>query len=199
MMKQTIARRTFLLKSALSFGSLSMQSLVTGLPVSFLAGTGLASMSNRAFAADDYKYLIVSHMRTGDPINTNMPGTYPAIDGDMNDVLSQIDHPTVADAGARAAGFEVPVEFKLGNVNVKAAEPWSTLPQDLRAKMGFWHHGTYVNAHTDFQAVRRFNGAVKDEKFIDHNAKSSTVVNKLVAPTLAKLRTLFLYLFGLIV
>ncbi len=154
-MKHTIARRTFLLKSALSFGSLPMQSLVTGLPVSFLAGTGLAGLSNRAFAADDYKYLIISHMRTGDPINANMPGTYPA---NNSDVLSNIDHPD-------APGFKVPTDFKLGTVDVKAAAPWAKLPNDLRARMGFWNHGTYVNAHTDFQAVRRFNGAVKDEKF----------------------------------
>jgi len=153
-------RRDMLLRSSFAFGTVSMQSLVTGLPTSFLMG-----LSQNAMAAEpqDYKYLVMSHMQSGDPVNTNVPGTYPAIDQNEDDPLSLIDHPKVDQLGDRAAGFETPIEFNLGDQMVKAAQPWSTLTDDLRKRFAFWHHGTFVNAHPDFPSVRRLNGAAKAE------------------------------------
>ena len=106
------------------------------------------------------KYLIMSHQRGGDPANANVPGTYPARNNDSNDPLSGIQHPTTAEYD-RAAGFETPSTFTLGNQTVKAAQPWSTLPADLRERFAFWHHPTYNSAHTDFDNTMRINGAIK--------------------------------------
>ena len=153
------SRRRFLLNSSLALGSLPLQSLVTGLPVHFLS-----SLGQQAQALDvNAKILIISHLQGADPINTNVPGTYPAIAGDTSDPLSLIEHPKVSELGEQAVGFENPVQFSLGETNALAASPWASLPETLRARMGFWHHGTFTNAHPDFPSVRRFNGAVKGQ------------------------------------
>ena len=81
---KNITRRQLLISGALSFGSLSLRSLVTGLPVSFLM-----NLTNPAMAATsistDYKYLILSHQQRGDPLNANAPGTYADDPNDAND------------------------------------------------------------------------------------------------------------------
>lgn len=136
------------LSRALSFGSLPLQSLITGLPVSFLAG-----LVNPLAAMDltPKKYTILSHQSDGDPINTNAPGTYAA---DASDPLAGVEHPEVD-------GFAEPTEFLLGDVPVRAAQPWADLDVDLRSRLAFWHHNTLNSAHADFRFVRRFNGAIK--------------------------------------
>lgn len=158
--KATLNRRQFLVKSALlkstfSFGSLPLKSLVTGLPVGFLASISSPARANSL----GYSTLILNHVQAADPINTNVPGTYPAIDKDTNDPLSLIDHPRVTELGAQAEAFETPATFNLGNNQVKAAGAWASLPEDLRDRLGFWHHATFTNAHPDFSSVRKLNGA----------------------------------------
>jgi Protein of unknown function (DUF1501) len=149
-------RRELLLASALSYGSLSLRSLITGLPIAFLMGKSEDTWA----AAANAKFLILSHMSNGDPLNTNAPGTYgnPA---NAADPLHQIGHPTVAELGAKAQGFETPSTFTLGGKQVRAATPWAGLPSQLLARSAFWHHATYTNAHTDDGVVLSLGGALK--------------------------------------
>jgi hypothetical protein len=132
--------------------------MVTGLPVPFLLSLSNPSMAQ---VETNTKFLILSHQQSGDPANANMPGTYADDPADSNDPLNSIDHPRVSELGDAAIGYETPVSFNLGDQTVKGAQPWSTLAEDLRGRMGFWNHGTFVNAHPDFASVRRFNGALK--------------------------------------
>jgi hypothetical protein len=133
-----------------------MRSLLTGLPTAFLLGKSEASWA----AASDAKFLILSHMSNGDPLNANAPGAY-GNPSNANDPLHQIEHATVAELGNKAAGFATPATFMLGNKQVRAAQPWSTLPSDLLARSAFWHHATYTNAHPDFEVVVGLGGALK--------------------------------------
>lgn len=174
------SRRHFLLKSAFSFGSLPMTSLVTGLPVSFLASISAPARA-QSFG---YSTLILSHMQGADPINTNVPGTYPAIDNDINDPLSRIEHPQIAELGAQAEAFEKPVTFSLGSQQVKAAGAWASLPEDLRERLGFWHHATFTNAHPDFSSVRKLNGAATLENS-DDTEELGTILANTLAPHLS--------------
>ena len=159
-----LSRRDLLIRSSLGMGSVQLRSLVTGLPVPFLIG-----LANRTLAQElsDPRYLVISHLQAADPVGANAPGTYADDPNDSNDPLNMIEHPVAAELAATPAtqqaalGFETPSTFNLGNVEVKAAAPWATLDEDLRANMAFWHHGTFTNAHPDFPAVRRFNGAIK--------------------------------------
>lgn len=147
------SRRELMVRSALGFGSLPLKSLITGLPVPFLLGLAQGSNLAHAMSNSSKKYFIISHKGGGDPVNISCPGTY-ANPNRANDPRSSVGHPDVD-------GFKTPTTFRLGRKSVRAAEPWSTLDEDLRANMGFWHHGTYTNAHPDFASVRRFNGAIK--------------------------------------
>ncbi len=134
---------------------MQLQSLVTGLPVAALASAAPHAWAN----TDEVKYTILSHRHEGDPNNTNAPGTYA---DNANDPRSQIERATVQQLGAKAAGFETPSTFNLGNQSVKAAAPWASFPDDLRSRLGFWHHSTQSNAHADHQSVLRFHGSLKD-------------------------------------
>lgn len=152
----TLTRRSALMANALSFGSVAMRSLVTGLPAAFLMGKPEYTWA----AAGDAKFLILSHQSTGDPLNANCPGSY-GNPNNANDPLHQIEHPTVQELGAKAGGFENPVNFNLGSKTVRAAQCWSELPQSLLERSAFWHHGTFTNAHPDFKVVMGLNGALK--------------------------------------
>ncbi len=156
-MKKTfnLSRRQALVKSALGFGSLHMQSLVTGLPIAFLAGSPQHAWAN----TNEMKYTILSHLHDGDPNNVNVPGTYA---DNSSDPRSQIERAKVSEFSAKAEGFEVPETFNLGNQTVKGAAPWASLPDDLRSNLAFWHHSTRTNAHADHQNVLRFHGSIKD-------------------------------------
>ncbi len=143
----TINRRKLLIASALGMGSLPLRSLITGLPIPFLLGASPA-----ALAATSTQFLILSHMSNGDPLNANVPGTYPNDPAIQTDPLRFIQHPVE---------FQTPSSFNLGSVSVKAAAPWATLPSDLLQTMAFWHHGTYTNTHAELPVVRRLGGVIK--------------------------------------
>jgi hypothetical protein len=153
----TINRRRLLIASALGLGSLPLRSLITGLPIPLLMGASSAAIA----AAGSAQFLILSHMTNGDPLNVNVPGTYPSDPNSTTDPLRFIQHATVTEAGATAAGFQTPSSFTLGNVSVKAAAPWANLPSDLRQNMAFWHHGTFTNTHSELPVVRRLGGVAK--------------------------------------
>jgi hypothetical protein len=152
----SISRREALLAGALSYGSLALRSLITGLPTAFLLNKAESTWA----AAVNARFLILSHMGDGDPLNTNVPGTYgnPL---NANDPLHQIQHANIAQLGEVALGFEQPVAFNLGDEQVYAARPWAELPTDLLARSAFWHHATYTNAHPDLAVVLGLGGALK--------------------------------------
>src|SRR5690349_20316709 len=70
-------RRKLLRSGLLGAGLLGLRSLATGLPVSFLLDP-LAARADELPCpkAGAGQYLIFSTSGTGDPINTNAPGTY---------------------------------------------------------------------------------------------------------------------------
>ena len=161
-------KRDFLKRALLGSGALGLRSLVTGLPPAFLLYRRMAN----AQSTGQPTYLILSNSSAGHPINANVPGTYPENPDNANDPITRIDHARTADLGNgvigtvngtdfTAASFETPVEFTLGTTTVKAAGPWSALPQAMRNRMLFMHHRTYANAHPEFNNVMRFHGAVK--------------------------------------
>ncbi len=145
-----LSRREALVASSLSFGSLSLRALITGLPVPLLLGKSDKTLAQTNSA----KFVILSHARNGDPIGANAPGTYP--DDLNNDAqgLSGIEHPEVE-------GFANPSTISLGGKNYQAAQPWSTLPQTLLDSSAFWHHSTRTNSHADFQIVMTLQGALR--------------------------------------
>lgn len=174
----TLSRRELAVKSALGFASLPLRSLITGLPASFLLG--LSSPSSAATVSDK-KFLIISHWGGADPVGENAPGSYPLDPDDLSDPLHSIEHPSVAEAGDVALGYENPVMFKLGEQKVRAAQIWADLDEDLRSNMGFWHHSTLTTSHPDFANVRRFHGAIKNA-----DGRGSSELDELIAQETAQ-------------
>ena len=149
-MSHKISRRQLFsraLKSSMAMGSLPLMSISTGLPVTFLMSLGRPALAQESLT--NPQYLILSHIQGADPINTNAPGTYPE---NNNDILSEVVHPD---------DFQNPVEFSLGGQTVKAAQPWSELPEAMRQRFGFWHHATHTVSHNDFSTVRKVNSNVR--------------------------------------
>ncbi len=132
-------RRKLLLGALFGTGYAGLKGLATGLPPSWFLG------ERQARAADVAKpdFLILATAGSGDPLNANCPGSY--VKGVQNN-----PDPLMA-----------PTTFKLGTVSTKAALPWSTLPDDLRARMSFFHHRTYTNAHPEYTKVMALQGAAK--------------------------------------
>ena len=64
--------------------------------------------------------------------------------------------------------------FTLAGKQVTAAQAWSTLPQEILDRTGFFHHGTYTNAHGDVAKVNRIMGSLqRQEMLISFVAKST--------------------------
>lgn len=120
-------------------GYAGLKGLATGLPPSFFLGERQAL----AAAPKTPQFLILATADSGDPLNANCPGSY---------VAGVENNPDPAMA---------PVSFKLGTVSTKAAKPWSALPAELRARMSFFHHRTYTNAHVEYPTVAALQGAAK--------------------------------------
>ena len=132
---KNVTRRHMLVSSALSFGSLSLRSLITGLPSAFLLGSYEQALAQTSGA----KFLIVSHLTGADPVNSNVPGCYASDPTNADDPLNQIQHPLVAELGAQANGWETGTQFSMGNKQVRGGAEWAALPADLRSRMAFWH------------------------------------------------------------
>jgi hypothetical protein len=131
--------RRKLLKAAL-FGSgmLGLRILSTGLPKSWLLGERVAYAQT-----PDPQFLILATSALGDPLNANAPGSYIA--GVENNPLPEL----------------APTDVTFGAGTYKAAKCWASLPDDLRARMAFFHHATYTNAHPEHRKVMALQGAVK--------------------------------------
>lgn len=136
-----LSRRKLLLGSAFGAGLIGLRSLATGLPKAFLLDPRVA------YAADPKppQFLILATSGGGDPYNVNAPGSYVA--GTENN-----PHPELAEASV-----------ELGASSVKGAAAWNTLPAELRARLCFFHHATYTQAHPELYKVLMLHGAAKSK------------------------------------
>lgn len=192
MKRSKLSRRDILRASLFGAGGLSLASLATGLPVSFLRSGGLAFAEGPSERnANDPTFLIIATSSAGDPLNANCPGSYPN-PNDANDVATLIEHATVDELGAGAMGVMGGAEYgaadfavgslcRLGNVDTWAARPWADLPEALRNRMAVVRHRTYNNAHTEFRQVTEFHGALKGEGGVGVESMPSFLAQELHA------------------
>ena len=164
-------RRDLLRWSFSGAGGLALYAAATGLPISFLRTGKVARASTEGGGSAGPSYLVLALNSSGDPLNVNCPGAYPA-PGDGNDVRQTIEHATVAELGDEplgtiageafgAADFETGFRCMLGGVETYAARPWAALPEAMRTQMSVIRHQTYTAAHPEFRKVSDFHGAVK--------------------------------------
>jgi len=131
-------RRTLLQSALFGAGLLGLRSLATGLPKSWILGERVA----HAEAATP-QYLILATSSNGDPLNANAPGSF----------VPGAEHSPLPDLAAADVTF--------GAGTYKAAKCWGSLPDELRARMAFFHHRTYTNAHPEHRKVMALQGAAK--------------------------------------
>jgi len=134
----SISRRKLLRCTLLGSGLIGLKSLATGLPKSWFVGERVA----RAADASP-QFLILATSGQGDPVNASAPGSF--VDGAENNPA-----PDLAPA---------PVDF--GEAKITAAKCWQQLPNELRARLCFFHHRTYTNAHPEHRKVMALQGAAK--------------------------------------
>lgn len=134
----TTTRRKLLKTAIFGAGLVGLRSLATGLPKSWILGERIAH------AADvTPQFLILATSGNGDPLNANAPGSF--VKGAENSPLPEL---AAAD-----------VTFGAGTY--RAAQCWSALPDALRARLAFFHHRTYTNAHPEHRKVMALQGAAK--------------------------------------
>jgi hypothetical protein len=133
------SRRKLLASGLFGAGLVGLRSLVTGLPKAWLLGERMAQ------AADPVppQFLIFATSSQGDPLNANAPGSFVA--GAENSPLPQL--------AVASIGF--------GGSSHQAAQCWGELPEALRARLAFFHHRTYTNAHPEHRKVMALHGAAK--------------------------------------
>jgi hypothetical protein len=133
-------RRRLLKSAVLGAGLVGLRSLATGLPKSWLSGARVAHAETVA-----PQFLILATSGQGDPLNANAPGSF--VDGAQNNPLPEL--------GAASVPF--------GGTEFRAAQCWGQLPEELRARLSFFHHRTYTNAHPEHRKVMALQGAAKSK------------------------------------
>ncbi|MEL6761561.1 MAG: hypothetical protein AAFP04_14335, partial [Myxococcota bacterium] len=141
----TTNRREVLRNALLGTGWLGLRSIATGIPLWMLADP-LNALAQEAPAG---RSLILSTSGRGDPINGNVPGTY---------VDDNVVHPLDPQME------ETPM--RLGSVQTSAAKPWAELPEGIRNRMTFIHHGTYTNSHPNHPKVLKLMGATNRNEMV---------------------------------
>jgi hypothetical protein len=136
-----LSRRALVRGSLLGAGLVGLRSFASGLPASWLLG----ARTVRAQDVPPPQYLILSTSALGDPLNASAPGSY--VTGTENNPLP---------------GME-PTMVQLGSQSARGAACWATLPAALRARMSFFHHRTFTNAHPEHRKVMTLLGAAKAE------------------------------------
>jgi uncharacterized protein (DUF1501 family) len=131
-------RRTLLQTALFGAGLAGLRSVATGLPKSWLLGERVAYADSPT-----PQYLILATSSNGDPLNANAPGSY--VPGAENSPLPDL----------------AAVDVTFGAGTYQAAKCWGSLPDDLRARMAFFHHRTYTNAHPEHRKVMALQGAAK--------------------------------------
>ncbi|MDW8281864.1 MAG: DUF1501 domain-containing protein [Myxococcales bacterium] len=131
-------------------GLIGLRSLATGLPISFLLRPSTALAEETACAdRQRAQYLILSTSDAGDPVNSNVPGTYEFPD---------IVHPQDPQM--------VPVPIALGDKVYMAASPWKILPEWALARTCFFHHATLTNNHPNLPKVLKAMGATARQEML---------------------------------
>ena len=144
-------RRQWLENIMYAYGSLTLKSLASGLPMSLLLNPLQTKASNFTSQA---KMLILSASFLGDPFNANVPGSY-------------IDQNIVHPDDARMTPQNIMLN---GNVHT-AALPWSNLSQNTLNQSLFFHHPTYTGGHTGFRNVMKLQNSTRNsEMFVSHFA-----------------------------
>lgn len=144
--------------------ALSLRSLATGLPLSFLM-TGAMSTHAQSSSA---KSLILAMSDDGESINAYAPGSYAT---GADDPRSTIERITSAELGTGSLGavngaaisptdFENSAVFSMGDKEVEAARFWTHLPQSLLDRMSVFHLRTAANGHPEGPNVHGVHGAL---------------------------------------
>jgi Protein of unknown function (DUF1501) len=131
-------RRRLLKSAVFGAGLVGLRSLATGLPKSWFLGDRVAHAETVT-----PQFLILATSGQGDPLNANAPGSF--VDGAENSPLPELAAANVT----------------FGASSHRAAQCWGTLPEALRARLAFFHHRTYTNAHPEHRKVMTLQGAAK--------------------------------------
>jgi len=103
-------------------------------------------------------------------LNANAPGSF--VNGAQNSPLPEL--------AAEAVTF--------GDASHQAAKCWGNLPEDLRARLAFFHHRTYTNAHPEHRKVMTLQGAAKSASGNGQEMLPSLLASEL-ATTLGTIQT----------
>jgi hypothetical protein len=148
-----LSRRKALLSALCGASALGLRSLVTGLPIAWLADPrrALAAEPDAACQAISTtpQFLVLSTSSAGDPVNANVPGTYDD---------ARVQHSI--DAAMQKT------QLTLGGRRVSAAKPWAELPDAVLARTSFFHHATLTNAHPNQPKVMRLMGQTRRQEML---------------------------------
>src|SRR5689334_11001777 len=128
-----IGRRDALLSTLFGAGSVGLEALATGLPISFLLNPrkALADVPPAPCGAPDKaQFVIMTTSGEGDPIGTSIPGTY--------------DDPRIVHSSDPSMA---PKPLVIDGRSYTAAAPWSTLPPNVLSRTVFWHMMTGTSVH----------------------------------------------------
>jgi uncharacterized protein (DUF1501 family) len=134
----TTTRRRLLKTAVFGAGLVGLKSLATGLPKAWFLGERIARAAELS-----PQFLILATSSNGDPLNANAPGSF--VQGAENSPLPEL---------AKA-------DVMFGDASFQAAKCWGNLPAELRARLAFFHHRTYTNAHPEHRKVMALQGAAK--------------------------------------
>jgi len=152
------SRRKLLKGAVFGAGLVGLRSLATGLPKSWILGDRVAHA-----AGITPQYLILATSNNGDPLNANAPGSF--VEGAENNPIPEL---AAAD-----------VTFGAGTYT--AAKCWANLPEELRARLAFFHHRTYTNAHPEHRKVMALQGAAKSKAGNGQEMLPSLIASELAA------------------
>ncbi len=160
-------RRKFLGGSLAGAASLSLRSLATGLPASFLLSGHMPAYAQ----SGSQKTLILAMSDDGESVNSYAPGSYS---NNSNDPRFAIERANEAELGSDVQGtingtnvrvrdFANSATFNLGDNSVQGARFFSYLPQNLLDRMAFFHLRTAANGHPEGGRVHGVNSALVGE------------------------------------
>ncbi|HEY1956447.1 MAG TPA: hypothetical protein VGH28_12565 [Polyangiaceae bacterium] len=149
-----MTRRDILRASLFGSTVLGLRALATGLPASFLANPRTALADPVCAATAKAQFVIFNTSGSGDPINTNCPGTYFGDPG----VPQGLYHPPDASMA--------PTKLQLAGKPWTAAAPWAQLPQPVLDRTQFWHIMTNTPVHAAERAVLELNGGTMAKEIL---------------------------------
>jgi hypothetical protein len=166
-----ISRRQALISTLFGAGAIGLRSLATGLPVSFLLNPrrALADLpeggSPDAGTLTNPQFIIFNTSGNGDPINANVPGTY------TDPAIAHSADPSMA-----------PTPLTIQGQTYTAAQPWSTLPQNVLDRTCFWHLMTNTPVHPKEPDVLKLMDTTQADEMLP------SILAKLLAPSLGTIQ-----------